>query len=168
MGTRNATMAELWLCRRQIGKDKSALSLPAGLLKRMSRRFFIGEPGLHLFCGDLRIPRALNVDIRPEVKPDIVASAVALPFPDNTFPWVFADPPYSDEWSAKFWGTGPVRLKDVQREMVRVTKLGGLLLFLDFRPWSWPDGVKTEAYIGVMAGPRCRLRLLHVLRKPII
>lgn len=163
-----ATIGELWFCRRQIGKGVTAISLPAGLLPRMSRRFFIGEPGLHLFCGDLRIPRALNVDIRAEAEPDIVATGAALPFSDNTFAWVFADPPYSDAWADKFWGTGPVRLYKVQREIIRVTKPGGTILFLDLRPWGWPKGVKTEAYIGVMAGPRCRLRLLHVLRKPML
>lgn len=163
-----ACVSELWLCRRLIHEGSTATSLPAGLLKRMAKRYFIGQPGLHLFCGDLHIPYAVNVDIRPAAKSDIIATSQHLPFPDDTFRWSFSDPPYSDAWSEKIWATGKVKLREVMAELVRVTAPGGLILWLDLRPWTWPRSLQTEAYIGVMAGPRRRIRLLHVLRKQML
>jgi hypothetical protein len=49
---------------------------------------------LHVCCG--RSPLGdVRVDFDPEVKPDLVVNAAALPFPDASFESVLCDPPYN-------------------------------------------------------------------------
>lgn len=45
---------------------------------------------LHLGCGRMHIDDCVNVDFKPDVKPDVVADIRALPFKDNTFETIHA------------------------------------------------------------------------------
>lgn len=93
------------------------------------------ERWLHLFSGSLKptVP-GTRVDLRPPgdgVAPASVrALAWQLPFPDSTFPLVCADPPYTT-LDADRYGTGPVHKPRVVRELARVVKPGGFLVWLD-------------------------------------
>lgn len=69
----------------------------------------------------------LIADIKLEVKPNIVSDAHALPFPANTFDFVFVDPPYSNEESVKMYGTGKLRPLTYIREASRVCKPFGFI-----------------------------------------
>lgn len=85
---------------------------------------------LHVCSGSMKI--GVRVDIRPEIKPTIVANALALPFADDTFEWIMADPPYSKDYAQNLYKTGehypdPHRLAD---ECLRVLKPGGRLGFM--------------------------------------
>lgn len=85
---------------------------------------------LNMGCGITRTARGVNVDIMPEVNPDLVYDLNKLPFPwdDNTFhrvdmshifehlgdPWCIKMPYY--EWFFKFW-----------REVWRILKPRGIV-----------------------------------------
>lgn len=74
---------------------------------------------------------------RITVKPDILCSFTALPFPDATFSLVVFDPPHlvgaGDMWMRKFYGflAGDWRadLQQGFRECMRVLKPDGILVF---------------------------------------
>jgi hypothetical protein len=88
---------------------------------------------VHLFSGSLspdvpglRIDRRLTADVRPSV----VSDSCALPLRDGSVRFVCADPPYSTQDSARY-GTGAVRKPAVLREIARVVRHGGHLVWLD-------------------------------------
>ena len=80
---------------------------------------------LHPFGGMAEY--GIRVDIKPDVKPDIIADAHNLPFRDNIFDLVLCDPPYSDEYSKKLYGTGSIRYGEYSKEAARVCRFGGFL-----------------------------------------
>ena len=85
---------------------------------------------LHVCSGSMKI--GIRVDIRPEMRPTIVADVRCLPFADNSFWWIMADPPYSREYAENLYGTGaaypdPHRLA---AECLRVLRPGGFLGFM--------------------------------------
>jgi SAM-dependent methyltransferase len=105
---------------------------PLRFLKRAFEIMGVTDPHqvLHVCSGSMKV--GIRVDIRPEMNPTIVADARNLPFADNTFDWVMADPPYSEEYAANLYGTGdvypnPHQLAD---ECLRVLKPGGRMGFM--------------------------------------
>ncbi len=91
---------------------------------------------LHLGCGTKRLPDFVHVDIRPEVKPDIVASVTDLSIiKDNTVELIYfchglEHIPYAG-------------VQDVLSEWRRVLKPGGVLRL------AMPDmEAMAEMYIG--------------------
>lgn len=164
----SSVISELWLCRRPIIKGKGNWTFPAGFIKRLEPRYCNEEPGLHLFSNGALVKNSIGLDIRSECKPDIVANAEQLPFPSNTFKWCLSDPPFSEKWGRTIWGTKRIAVGKVQSEIMRVVEPGGLIMWFHYRPFVWPKTCRTLAYIGVMAGCRNRLRLLHVLRNGLI
>jgi hypothetical protein len=56
------------------------------------------RPLLHVCCNTDHFG-TVNVDVRPEVSPDIVANVLeGLPFADNSFAAAFADFPWIESW----------------------------------------------------------------------
>jgi len=49
-----------------------------------------GVKNLNIGCGNLKILDAINVDLNPKVKPDVVADGRMLPFKDKVFDVAFA------------------------------------------------------------------------------
>lgn len=105
---------------------------PIGFLKRAFTILGVTDPAqvLHVCSGSMRI--GVRVDIRPEMEPTVVADARALPFPEASFEWVMADPPYSREYAANLYGTGDVYPDPHQlaQECLRVLKPGGRMGFM--------------------------------------
>ena len=66
-----------------------------------------------------------RVDIRPEVNPDLVADAHALPLENDLFDAGMADPPYTPEFAKKLYGVEYPRWGEWTKELVRVVKPGG-------------------------------------------
>lgn len=108
---------------------------PVGLLPRILRECYTGGRFLHVCCGEARIPQAVNLDIRPEVKPDVLGDGHRLPFRTATFAFVLCDPPYEQYDARALYGTDHVRLFTLLEELSRVTEPGGLYMMLyPYRP----------------------------------
>lgn len=105
---------------------------------------------LHPFGG--RAQHGTRVDLRPEVDPDVIGDAHALPFPDGIFDAVVLDPPYSDAEALTIYGTPQLRPAVYTREAVRVVRDGGWVVVYSDREPRRP--------------PRCNhaMRILVVLR----
>lgn len=87
---------------------------------------------LNLFCGMNKI--GYRVDIKEEVKPDLVADAhnFADKFHNGyqifKFDIILADPPYSEEEARDLYGTPKLNYKKWTTEADKVLKRGGLLI----------------------------------------
>lgn len=82
---------------------------------------------LNLFCGMNQ--EGFRVDIKPEVKPDLVCDAHHLTeHLHDKFDIILADPPYSDQEAAEIYGTPKLRYKVWTREATQLLNPGGLLI----------------------------------------
>lgn len=90
------------------------------------------EKVLHMCSGSMRT--GVRVDIRPETAPTVVADCRELPFKDETFDWIMADPPYAKDYAENLYGTGKVYPKPGQilAEAARVLRVGGRVGLLHF------------------------------------
>jgi hypothetical protein len=123
-------------------------SYPPSYLERV-RALFPEAPDsrvLHIFSGSLEpdnpIP-GVRVDIKHAMRPDVCGDAHRLPFIDGVFDIVIADTIYGPS-HAKKYGTRLPDRKKVMRELARVTRVGGNLVWLDtkmpqFRKLDWHE-----------------------------
>ena len=106
---------------------------------------------LHMFAGMSKF--GFRVDIKEEVKPDLVADCHELPDDwDNKFSMVILDPPYNDELSKTLYGTGAIKYKKYIAEAVRVTKPGGFIASYHWVMTPRPDG--TNYHMRIFVGTR--------------
>lgn len=108
---------------------------PIGFLDRAYMTLGVTDPTnvLHLCSGSMRI--GVRVDIRPEMQPDIVADCRNVPLPDESFDWIMADPPYSENYAQSLYGTGADYPKPGQiiKEASRLLRPGGRVGILHFQ-----------------------------------
>lgn len=122
---------------------------------------------LHMFSGS--IGWGTTTDIRPETGADVVSPYDKLPFEDETFDLVIADPPYADFFS-KQWSQDPKdhpTPKRILLEAARVTKPDGMIgiLHIILIPAYREANVRRIGLHGVLAGPQNHVRLLNCFRK---
>ena len=148
-----------WALPRPIGKYKTRH--PDQLISRLEVLIgpWTNKRILHLFCGVSKFPNAkeeVRIDINSEVNPDYVLDLRKdkLPFPNDYFDVVYADPPYYD--------FPPYCFVD---EAVRVLKPLGFLVILHQLVYCTPKNTKRWACISVGTGPNMRLRCLNIFRK---
>lgn len=120
---------------------------------------------LHLCSGSMLT--GVRVDIRPEMKPDIVADARAVPLPDECFDYVMIDPPYSEEYAENLYGTGasyplPGQL---MREASRLTRPGGRIGFLHFQVPMTRKPLRCVRVYGVTGGAGFTIRAWSLFEK---
>lgn len=94
--------------------------------------------GKRLIWFEKSYPDAIYVDLRPEVKPDIVCNSTMLPFQDRSFDMVVCDPPHvkvgpNSAMAARYGIFHPWEIRRLIyegfREFDRVLVEGGLVLF---------------------------------------
>lgn len=87
------------------------------------------DPGavLHLCSGSVKT--GVRVDVRPEMNPDIVADCRNVPLPDESFDFIMADPPYSQEYARNLYDTEGhyPRPGQILTEASRLLRPGGLV-----------------------------------------
>ena len=104
-------------------------SFPRGLITRIRRRWW-GEKRAWLFAGSHKDPEGPTVDLKPKVKPDLVADCQVLPLADRSFDFVMMDPPYSQEWARKLYDVDYPSMVKVMKEAHRICEPGGHILVL--------------------------------------
>jgi SAM-dependent methyltransferase len=117
---------------------------------------------LHVCSGALR--EKYTVDIRPEVKPWLVADGAHLPLSDDSFAAVLLDPPYVPAW-ARQYGTKYPPTYPLLREAARVVKGGGRIGILHFLVPFPPKGTRLVKVFGVSVGMGYQMRAFTVYEK---
>ena len=108
---------------------------------------------LNLFCGMNKI--GFRVDIKPEVKPDLLADA--HDFAKNLerkFDVILADPPYSEEEAKEIYGTPKLNYKKWTKECDKVLKADGLLIVYHKYVMPNPNPEKYTVVKRVFIGNR--------------
>ena len=97
-----------------------------------------------------------RVDIKPEVKPDIVADAheISNHFPANSFDIILADPPYSNEEAKELYGTPPLKYKQWTAECDKILRKGGIFIVYHKYIMPNPNPKKYEVEKRVFLGNR--------------
>jgi tRNA G10 N-methylase Trm11 len=107
----------------------------------------------------------IRIDIKPETKPSVIGDCHRLPFKENSFDMVLADPPYTNELSERIYGTGKVVYKKWVSEAVRVCKPGGYIAVYHMKMLPRPKG--TSYHRRIFLGVRIwhNLRCVGIYRK---
>ncbi len=143
------------------------------MIRRIKERWW-GEKRLWLFSGSFKDTRRVTVDINPEVKADYCLNCEELPFEDNSFDFVMADPPYSAEEARKLYDLPYPSMVKVLNEMARVARPSGHIILLHrLVPLIHPNfteefkNLEIKAVVGVftIAG-MSNMRALTVWQKP--
>ena len=107
---------------------------------------------LHLCSGS--VATGTRVDVRAEMKPDIVADCRSVPLPDESFDFILADPPYSEEYAANLYGTKQHYPKpgQIMREASRLLRPGGKVGLLHFQVPMIRKPLRIVGVYGVTTG----------------
>lgn len=104
-------------------------AFPRGLIKRIRRRWW-GQKRLWLFSGSFKDGRAgITYDIKKELNPSVCGNCEVLPFKNNSFDFIMADPPYSEKEAMELYQLPYVNIIKTLNEMIRVCKPGGKIIF---------------------------------------
>ena len=148
-----------WAMPRPMGQYKTRH--PDSIFQRISNDiWFISDNDntLHLFSGISDFGK-VKIDINIEVNVDyyLDLSKDRIPFEDNTFDLIYADPPYYD--------FKPYCFID---EAVRVLKPKCLLFILHQLVYKTPKNTTRQDLIPITTGPNMRMRCLNVFKKEIL
>jgi len=147
-------------------------AFPRGLINHVKKRWW-GNRRAWLFSGSFKDNDGITIDIKPELRPDCIANCEQLPFADESFDFVFLDPPYSEKEAQEKYGLRYINLLKVMNESSRVCEPGGTLILLHrMIPFYHPRSnehykqMELQAIVGVytIAG-WTNMRALTVWRK---
>lgn len=153
-----------WLCGPPPAKGQMQ-RYPTRFIYNLKKKYPIeGKKVLTLFSGSSDIGD--TVDIRPETKASHIGSYDNLPFENETYDMVIADPPYNELY-AKEWKKDLPKPKKILLESARVTKPNGLILILHciIVPAYAEAKVKRIAIHPILCGPNNAIRCLSVFKK---
>lgn len=163
----------VWYCGTSFVKAEIYGQHPPTYLKRLRALFPGSVDWLHCPSGiiehgkiDGKTVRTVDLVSRRNGCPEIIACASNLPFTDNSFDVVEADPPYSREHE-KIYETGKYPRYKSMAEFRRVLRPGGHLCWLDVR---YPSYRRRDwnivGLIGVVTGFERVTRILSIFEKP--
>ena len=118
---------------------------------------------LQMFSGAKKW--GVTTDIRKETGCDYVCPFDQMPFKNEQFDNVIADPPYADHWQGQWHGELP-KPKHILKEAVRVCKKGGLIMILHIIiiPAYKEFGIERIALHPILTGPNNAIRVLNVFK----
>lgn len=157
----------VWYCPTAWMKTHFYGQYPLTFLKRVLALFPEAQNIIQCPSGTVTGP-GTTVDLISDDKrkPQIVANAETLPFPESTFDLYISDPPYSPADSKKY-GCPPFRAKKAMAEARRILRPGGHYCLLSTRYPSFKRGDwNFLALIGVVTGTNRVVRLLSIFEKP--
>jgi hypothetical protein len=146
-----------WNDQRLDGSNKCRGSFPRGFINWLKQMGWHKGKVCHLCSGGVNDEGSFKVDIRPEMKPDLVADATDTKLPSESFDVVVLDPPYSLELAKKLYGTESYfkGIDAFTKEASRICKKGGLIITLTYQV---PKRVKDCDFIavwGIYTIPSC-------------
>ncbi len=120
---------------------------------------------LHLCAGSMMT--GIRVDIRPLPHVDVVADCRSVPFPDESFDFILADPPYSQEYANNLYGTGAAYPQSGQilQEASRLLRSGGLVGLLHFQVPVIRRPLYIDKVYGVTTGCGYAIRAWTLMTK---
>lgn len=121
---------------------------------------------LHLCSGSVRT--GVRVDVRPEMRPDVVADCRRTPFPDESFDWIMADPPYAEDYARNLYGTEQSYPKPGQivKEATRLLRPGGRFGLLHFQVPMVRKPLRIVRVYGITTGSGYAIRAWTLMEKP--
>lgn len=158
-----------WVLPRPRRNNKYIGSFPQHLEKKIIRLLGFDEKKdknqiLHPFGGMAEY--GIRVDVKSEVNPDFVGDAHDLKmFEDEKFGLVILDPPYSEEYSKRLYGTKKVKFKKYTSEAVRVLKDGGFLVMYHYLATPRIENTILVKRIFLETRMWHKLRCIHIHRK---
>lgn len=149
-------------------KNKYYGEYPPTYLNRVYSLFPDAENVLHIFSGMVEYghwKNEITIDLNESLKPKIVGNCQNLPFKENSFDLILADPPYSSADAVKYNCKMPNR-KAVIHECYKILKPNGYLVWLDT---TYPMYTKKEfnliGTIGIIRSTNHRTRTVFVWEK---
>lgn len=125
------------------------------------------EKVLHLCSGSMR--SGVTVDIRPEMRPKIIADCRSIPLPDTSVQWIMADPPYAESYAENLYGTGKFYPKpgEILKEASRLLVPGGRVGLLHFMVPMVRRPLKLVGVWGITTGSGYAIRAWSVFEKEV-
>ncbi len=111
---------------------------PPGLLKRLFSLLPDYKKVLHVFSGTVNIDGHVSIDINIDNYPNVCADVQQLPIKDESFDLVIADPPYRKQDALEYNCKMPNN-RLVLKEVARVCRKGGILIWVDIKPPIWSN-----------------------------
>ena len=140
---------------------------PKRFLKKAFQTLGVTDPDkvLHLCSGSVK--KGITVDIRPEMKPTIIADCRNVPLPSNSVNWIIADPPYSKDYATNLYKTGKDYPKpgEILKEASRLLKKGGRVGILHFQVPMFRKPLKLLGVYGITTGLGYAIRAWSVYEK---
>ena len=120
---------------------------------------------LHLCSGSVRT--GIGIDIRISTKPTIVADVLNVPFADESFRFILADPPYSKEYARNLYRTDDNYPKPgaILKEASRLLMPGGLVGILHFQIPMNRKPMKLLRVYGITTGAGYAIRAWPLFQK---
>ena len=146
---------DVWACGMSNSRYPGAF--PTDFIDKVRRKWW-GQRRLWLFSGSFVDPNGVMIDCKSNavVKPTVQSDCTMLPFLDESFDFILADPPYSEEEADRLYGVPYFSIVALMEEMIRVCRPGGAILLLHrLIPEYWPskkrsfDLIYLEGVVGV-------------------